>query len=182
MIKAANGSYYMANKYGWVYKDSVVKWNNARYYFGKDGKRVEWTKRWIRVHGNKKGRYYYIGSLPGRIQEMKGIQNVTMNGKHVGWFLFDSNGENVQSQWSGDRYFLGDGRMASGPVTVGDYKYFFERSSSTQCRGKKYKSQWIKYNNKFYYATKRADYMEPDGKQSMVIDTILKTGQQLLML
>ena len=72
----------MANKYGWVYKDSVVKWNNARYYFGKDGKRVEWTKRWIRVHGNKKGRYYYIGSLPGRIQEMKGIQNVTMNGKH----------------------------------------------------------------------------------------------------
>ncbi|WP_288200367.1 hypothetical protein, partial [Blautia sp. CAG:257] len=154
VIKAANGSYYMANKYGWVYKDSVVKWNNARYYFGKDGKRVEWTKRWIRVHGNKKGRYYYIGSLPGRIQEMKGIQNVTMNGKHVGWFLFDSNGENVQSQWSGDRYFLGDGRMASGPVTVGDYKYFFERSSSTQCRGKKYKSQWIKYNNKFYYATK----------------------------
>ena len=154
VIKAANGSYYMANKYGWVYKDSVVKWNNARYYFGKDGKRVEWTKRWIRVHGNKKGRYYYIGSLPGRIQEMKGIQNVTMNGQHVGWFLFDSNGENVQSQWSGDRYFLGDGRMASGPVTVGDYKYFFERSSSTQCRGKKYKSQWIKYNNKFYYATK----------------------------
>ena len=154
VIKAANGSYYMANKYGWVYKDSVVKWNNARYYFGKDGKRVEWTKRWIRVHGNKKGRYYYIGSIPGRIQEMKGIQNVTMNGKHVGWFLFDSNGENVQSQWSGDRYFLGDGRMASGPVTVGDYKYFFERSSSTQCRGKKYKSQWIKYNNKFYYATK----------------------------
>ena len=78
--------------------------------------------------------------------------------------------------------FLGDGRMASGPVTVGDYKYFFERSSSTQCRGKKYKSQWITYNNKFYYATKRADYMEPDGKQSMVIDTILKTGQQLPML
>ena len=60
VIKAANGSYYMANKYGWVYKDSVVKWNNARYYFGKDGKRVEWTKRWIRVHGNKKGRYSYI--------------------------------------------------------------------------------------------------------------------------
>lgn len=100
VIKAANGSYYMANKYGWVYKDSVVKWNNARYYFGKDGKRVEWTKRWIRVHGNKKGRYYYIGSLPGRIQEMKGIQNVTMNGKHVGWFcltqmvkMFRANGQ-----------------------------------------------------------------------------------------
>lgn len=154
VIKASNGSCYMGNKYGWIYKDSVVKWNNYRYYFGKDGKRVEWTKRWIRVHGNKKGRYYYIGSVPGRIQEMKGIQNVTMDGKHVGWFMFDSNGENIQSQWSGDRYFLGDGRMASGPVMVGDYKYFFERSSSTQCRGKKYKSKWIKYNNKFYYATK----------------------------
>ena len=118
------------------------------------------------MYGNKKGRYYYIGSLPGRIQEMKGIQNVTMNGKHVGWFLFDSNGENVQSQWSGDRYFLGDGRMASGPVTVGDYKYFLNAVHQRSVVEKNIRANGSSIIISFIMQQKRADYMEPDGKQS----------------
>ena len=114
---------------------------------------------------------------------MKGIQNVTMNGKHVGWFLFDSNGENVQSQWSGDRYFLGDGRMASGPVTVGDYKYFFLNAvHQRSVVEKNIRANGSSIIISFIMQQKRADYMEPDGKQSMVIDTILKPGQQLPML
>ena len=65
------------------------------------------------------------------MQEKKGIQKVTVNGKFVGWFLFTSGGNNVQNYWSKDRYFLPDGRMASGVTKVGKYYYFFERSSTT---------------------------------------------------
>lgn len=154
VIETSNGSVYMSNKWGWIYKDSIVKWKNARYYFGKDGKRVNWTNRWIKVTGNKRGRYYYLGSLPGRISEKKGLQKIVMNGKFIGYFMFDSNGDNIQSAWSGDRYFISDGRMAGGPLKVGNNMYFFERSSSTSCRGEKYKNTWIKYNNKYYYAGK----------------------------
>lgn len=155
IVTTPGGSVYMGNKWGWAYKDSVVKYKNARYYFGKDGKRVNWKNRWIKVpNGNKKPRYYYLGSNPGRIQEKHGIQKIVMNKKFVGWFMFDSKGNNLQSAWSGDRYFISDGRMASGFLKLGNTAYFMERSSSTKCRGKKYKNQWIKYNNKYYYATR----------------------------
>lgn len=154
-IKAHNGYYYMANGSGQIYKDCVVKYGGYRYYYIKDGRRAVWKNRWIQVsNGSKKPLYYYLGSTPGRVQEKKGITKVVMGGKFIGWFLFDSNGNNVQDRWVSDRYYLPDGRMASGPVTVGKNKYFFERSSSTTYRGKKYKNQWIKYNNKYYYAIK----------------------------
>lgn len=155
IITTPNGSVYMGDRWGWVYKDKVVKWKNARYYFGKDGKRSSLKNCWIKVpNGNKKPLYYYLGSNSGRVYEKHGIQKVTMNNKFVGWFMFDSNGNNLQSAWSGDRYFISDGRMASGFLQFGNTAYFMERSSSTKCNGKKYKSQWIKYNNKYYYATR----------------------------
>lgn len=154
-IKANNGYYYMANGSGHIYKDCVVKYGNYRYYYIKDGRRVVWKNRWIQIpSGNNKGHYYYLGNYPGRVDEKHGIHKVVLNNKFIGWFLFDSNGNNVQDRWADDRYYLPDGRMASGPVTVGRNKYFFARSSSTTYRGKIYKNQWIKYNDKFYYAIK----------------------------
>ena len=100
----------------------------------------------------KYGRYYYFGSVAGRVEEKKGMQKVVVNNKFIGWFLFTNGGNNYQNAWSGSRYFLPDGRMASGVTKVSDKYYFFQRSSTTQYRGQMYKGTWIKYNNKYYYA------------------------------
>ncbi|MDY3015756.1 MAG: L,D-transpeptidase family protein [Blautia sp.] len=152
MTKGADGYYYYTNKFGQVYTDRLIKIQGYRYYFTSSGKRATWKNRWVRLGANTKNRYYYFGSVAGRVQEKKGIQKVTVNGKFVGWFLFTSGGNNVQNYWSKDRYFLPDGRMASGVTKVGKYYYFFERSSTTKYRGNRYKGTWIKYNNKYYYA------------------------------
>ena len=144
--------YYYSNKYGQMYADKLVKIKGYRYYFTSSGKRATWKNRWVRLGKNTNYRYYYFGKVPGRVEEKKGIQKVTVNGKFVGWFLFTSGGNNVQNYWSKDRYFLSDGRMASGVTKVGKYYYFFERSSTTKCRGNRYKGTWVKYNNKYYYA------------------------------
>lgn len=152
LVKAADGYYYYSNKYGQVYTDKLIKRGGYRYYFTSSGKRATWKNCWVRLGANTNNRYYYFGSVPGRVQEKKGIQKVTVNGKFVGWFLFTSGGNNVQNYWSKDRYFLPDGRMASGVTKVGKNYYFFERSSTTKYRGNRYKGTWIKYNNKYYYA------------------------------
>lgn len=152
LVKAADGYYYYSNKYGQVYTDRLIKIKGYRYYFTGNGRRATWKNRWVRLGKNTNYRYYYFGKVPGRVEEKKGIQKVTVNGKFVGWFLFTPGGNNVQNYWSKDRYFLSDGRMASGVTKVGKYYYFFERSSTTKYRGNRYKGTWIKYNNKYYYA------------------------------
>ena len=44
--------------------------------------------------------------------------------------------------------------MASGLTKIGSRYYFFQRSTQKAYRGKVYKSQWIKFNNKYYCASK----------------------------
>lgn len=152
MMKAANGYYYLSNKNGQVYTNSLVKYKGYRYYFVSDGRRATYRNRWVRLKGNTNNRYYYFGNVRGRVQEKKGIQKVTINGKFIGWFQFTSGGNHYQNKMVGGRYYLPDGRMASGVRKVGKYYYFFERSSSKKYRGKMYKGTWIKYKNKYYYA------------------------------
>ena len=87
MEKAANGAYYATDKNGVIYRDTLVRYNNYRYYFAANGKRVSWKNRWNLV-GNH---YYYFGKTPGRVEEKHGWQKITRtNGKYVGWFYFDS--------------------------------------------------------------------------------------------
>ena len=155
MMKASNGYYYLADKNARVYCNKMVKYGNYRYYFTGAGKRATWKNRWMRCPGigNK---YYYFGSTPGRVEEKTGMQKVTENGKYIGWFRFTGNGNHYVNTMLSGRYYLPDGRMASGFRKVGNKYYFFERSSTTVCRGLMYKRTWVKYNDKYYYA-------RPDG-------------------
>lgn len=150
VVKAANGYYYMSNRYAQVQRDKLVKIGNYRYYFIKDGRRATYKNKWVRLPGAG-NRYYYFGT-GGRIQEKTGFQKITVNGKFIGWFYFSKAGNHYTDYFSGDRYFLPDGRLASGVCKVDGRYYFFERSSSTAYKGKMYKGTWIKYNNKYYYA------------------------------
>lgn len=44
--------------------------------------------------------------------------------------------------------------MASGLTKIGSKYYFFQRSTQKAYRGKVYKSQWIKFNKKYYCASR----------------------------
>ena len=134
MIRAGNGKYYLSNKYGHVYRNRLQKYGKYRYYFCSDGTRAAWRNRWVKLGANTNNRYYYFGNTSGCVQEKTGIQKVTVNGKFVGWFLFTKGGNNVQNYCASDRYYLPDGRMASGVTKVNNTYYFFERSSTKQYR------------------------------------------------
>ena len=156
LVKGADGYYYMSNKSGIAYRNKLVRYGNYRYYFTGNGRRATWRNRWVQCAGTGStsyGRYYYFGNVAGRVDEKKGIQKVVVNNKFVGWFLFTNGGNNYQNAWSGSRYFLPDGRMASGVTKIGDKYYFFQRSSTSKYRGQMYKGTWIKYNNQYYYAS-----------------------------
>ena len=151
MVKGADRYYSLADGNGVAYTNKLVKYGRYRYYFVGNGRRATWKNRWVKLTavGN---RYYYFGKTPGCVQEQKGIKKVTVNGKFVGWFNFPANGNHLKGCWSGNRYYLADGRMASGVTKIGSRYYFFQRSSTTAYKGLVYKSKWIKYNNKYYFA------------------------------
>lgn len=151
MVKAPNGYYYYSNSKGVAYRDRLVKYGKYRYYFVSDGRRATWKNRWARCAGAG-NRYYYFGKTPGCVQEKKGFQKITIGKKFIGWFYFSKAGNSYINTWAGGRYFLSDGRMASGVTKIGDKYYFFQRSTTKAYRGKVYKGTWIKYNNKYYYA------------------------------
>lgn len=151
-VKGADGYYYMADGNGVAYKDKLVKYGKYRYYFTSNGRRATWKKRWVKLSGTG-NRYYYFGKVAGRVQEQKGIKKVTVNGKFVGWFYFSASGNSYLNAWKSGRYYLADGRMASGVTKINGKYYFFQRSSSKAYKGKVYKSKWIKYNGKYYYAS-----------------------------
>lgn len=151
VVKGANGYYYMSNRYGHAYRNKLVKYGKYRYYFVSDGRRATYRNRWVRLPGAG-NRYYYFGSVRGRIQEKYGFQKITIGGKFIGWFYFSKAGNHYIDYFSGGRYFLPDGRMASGVCKVDGRYYFFERSSRNVYRGKMYKGTWIKYNGYYYYA------------------------------
>lgn len=152
MTRGADKYYYLANGSGVVYREKLVKYGKYRYYFVSNGRRATWKKRWVKLPGAG-NRYYYFGSVAGRVQEQKGIKKVTVNGKFVGWFYFSPSGNSYLNAWKGGRYYLSDGRMASGVTKIGGKYYFFQRSSSKAYKGKVYKGKWIKYNGKYYYAS-----------------------------
>lgn len=152
MQKAANGSYYCTNKYGRVYKEKLVKYNNARYYFDSKGRRVNWKNCWHRCKGAD-NRFYYFGGTAGKVVEKKGWQKVTNNnGKMYGWFYFSSSGNHYIDKWAQGGYFKPNGQLASGVTEVDGKTYFFMVSNSTTHRGSLFKSTWIHYRNKWYYA------------------------------
>lgn len=154
VVKDRRGYYYKSNKNGQAYRNQLVKHGGYRYYFIGDGRRATYRNRWVRLGSNTGNRYFYFGSVRGRVQEKHGFQKITVNGKFIGWFYFTSGGNHYIDHFAGGRYFLPDGRMASGLRNVNGTYYFFERSSSTVARGKMYKGTWIKYNGKYYYAGK----------------------------
>lgn len=164
MRKAANGYYYLSNSYGVVYREKLVKYGSYRYYFVGDGRRATWKNRWVKCKGAG-NRYYYFGSTAGRIKEQKGIKKVTVSGKFIGWFYFSSAGNSFLNAWKDGRYYLSDGRMASGVTKINGNYYFFRRSTSSSYKGKVYKSQWIKYNGKYYYASKNGILAESGWKR-----------------
>ena len=60
----------------------------------------------------------------------------------------------VLNKWVSGRYYKADGSMASGLTKIGSRYYFFQRSTQKAYRGKVYKSKWIKFNKKYYCASK----------------------------
>lgn len=73
MKKAQNGAYYCTDSNGQIYRNKLVKYGNFRYYFGSNGKRATWTKRWAKAGDH----YYYFGSTPGRVVEKHGGRNLS---------------------------------------------------------------------------------------------------------
>ena len=156
MVKGADGGVYMANRNGVAYANQLVKSGKFRYYFLANGHRATYKKKWVKLPGAN-NRYYYFGKTYGRVVKKKGFQKVTVNGKFVGWFYFNKSGDHLQNAWAGDRYFLPDGRMASGVTKVGTSYYFFQRSTTKAYKGKRYKSTWIKYKGKYYFAKRKGN-------------------------
>ena len=180
MKKASNGSYYCTDKNGAIYKDKLVKYGNYRYYFESTGKRATWTKRWAKV-GNH---YYYFGSTPGRVVEKHGWQKlVTASGKYVGWLYFDANGNHYTDKWtSTGYYFRSSGKLASGLTEVNGKKYLFEVSSSTEHKGKLYKSTMVRYKKKWYIASStgslyRSGWKKYSGNYYYLKDYVVQTNQ-----
>ena len=151
-VKGADRYYYMADGNGVAYRNKLIKYGKYRYYFTGNGRRATWKNRWVKLSGAG-NRYYYFGKVAGRVQEQKGIKKVTVNGKFVGWFYFSSKGNSFINCWKSGRYYLADGRMASGVTKINGKYYFFQRSSSKSYKGKVYKSKWVKYNGRYYYAS-----------------------------
>ena len=162
--KGADGYYYLADGNGVAYRNKLVKYGKYRYYFMSNGRRAPWKKRWVKLAGTG-NRYYYFGKVGGRIEEQKGIKKVTVNGKFIGWFCFPASGNNLQNTWNGGRYYLADGRMASGVTKINGKYYFFQRSSASAYKGVAYKNKWIKYNNKYYYASGNSTLIENGWKR-----------------
>ena len=163
-VKGADRYYYMADGNGVAYRNKLIKYGKYRYYFTGNGRRATWKNRWVKLSGAG-NRYYYFGKVAGRVQEQKGIKKVTVNGKFVGWFYFSSKGNSFINCWKSGRYYLADGRMASGVTKINGKYYFFQRSSSKSYKGKVYKSKWVKYNGRYYYASKSGVLAENGWKR-----------------
>ena len=125
--KAEDGAFYGTDKNGAIYTNTMVKYQNYRYYFGSNGKRVSWKNRWKKV-GNH---FYYFGAVPGRVSEKYGWQKIyTAKGKFVGWFYFDSKGNHYTNKTtSAGYYFTPLGKLASGLVERNRKKYIYEVST-----------------------------------------------------
>ena len=151
MKKAANGACYATDKNGVIYRDTLVRYNNYRYYFAANGKRVSWKNRWNRV-GNH---YYYFGKTPGRVEEKHGWQKITRtNGKYVGWFYFDSKGNHYTDKLtSAGLYFTPSGKLASGLTKMNGKMYLFEVSNAQVHKGTMYKNTMVRYKNNWYIAS-----------------------------
>lgn len=149
--KAANGAYYGTDKNGVIYTNALVKFGNYRYYFGSSGKRASWKRRWVKV-GNH---YYYFGNVSGRVAEKHGWRKITnTNGKFIGWFYFDANGNHYTDKWSSEGYyFTPTGKLASGFVEINGKGYLFEVSTATVRKGKVYKGTMVRYKKKWYLAS-----------------------------
>ena len=151
MKKAQNGAYYCTDSNGQIYRNKLVKYGNFRYYFGSNGKRATWTKRWAKAGDH----YYYFGSTPGRVVEKHGWQKlVSTSGKFLGWLYFDSKGNHYTDKWtSAGYYFKPSGKLASGLTEIDGKKYIFESSTSAEHKGKVYKSTMVRYKKKWYIAS-----------------------------
>lgn len=180
MKKAANGAIYCTDSNGAIYRDKIVKYGNYRYYFTANGKRATWTRRWAKACDH----YYYFGNSAGRIVEKHGWQKlVSTSGKFLGWLYFDSKGNHYTDKWtSSGYYFRPSGKLASGLTEINGRKYLFEVSSSTQHKGKVYKSTLVRYKNNWYLASYKgtlykSNWKKFNGNYYYLKDYVIQTNQ-----
>lgn len=188
MKKAADGNYYLTDKYGSIYKNRIVKYKKKKYYVNENGVRANWKKSWHRCPGAG-NRMYYFGSSAGVIVKKKGWQKVTVNGKFYGWFLFNKNGNHYINQMKSGYYFKEDGRLASGITVINGKSYFFKPSTSKKRNGKMVKNQMFVYKKKTYFAAsngvlRKSGWQKIDGKyyyfknMNVVKNTFIKKGKK----
>ena len=180
MKKAQNGAYYCTDSNGQIYRNKLVKYGNFRYYFGSNGKRATWTKRWAKAGDH----YYYFGSTPGRVVEKHGWQKlVSTSGKFLGWLYFDSKGNHYTDKWtSAGYYFKPSGKLASGLTEIDGKKYIFESSTSAEHKGKVYKSTMVRYKKKWYIASSKGSlyksgWRKYSGNYYYLKDCVVQTNQ-----
>ena len=180
MKKAQNGAYYCTDSNGQIYRNKLVKYGNFRYYFGSNGKRATWTKRWAKAGDH----YYYFGSTPGRVVEKHGWQKlVSTSGKFLGWLYFDSNGNHYTDKWtSAGYYFKPSGKLASGLTEIDGKKYIFESSTSAEHKGKVYKSTMVRYKRNGNIASSKGSlyksgWRKYSGNYYYLKDCVVQTNQ-----
>lgn len=153
MTKAADGYIYATDAKGRIYKDKVVKYQGYRYYMDKYGRRSRWRNCWKRLScaGN---RYYYFGAVRGRIEEQSGWKRIVLtNGTVEGWYYFPASGNHYKNVLlKSGRFILESGALYSGIGYVNGKTYFFAGSGADAPGGVMYKSTWIHFMDKWYYA------------------------------
>lgn len=189
MKKAADGNYYITDKYGSVYKNRLVTYKKKQYYVNGNGVRANWKKGWHRCPGAG-NRMYYFGSTAGVIVKKTGWQKVTTTkGKFYGWFYFDKKGNHYTSKLKGGYYFKADGRLASGITVINGKSYFFKPSTSKTRNGKMVKNQMFVYKKKTYFAAsngvlRKSGWQKIDGNWyyfknlNVVKNTFIKKGKK----
>ena len=178
--KAEDGAFYGTDKNGAIYTNTMVKYQNYRYYFGSNGKRVSWKNRWKKV-GNH---FYYFGAVPGRVSEKYGWQKIyTAKGKFVGWFYFDSKGNHYTNKTtSAGYYFTPLGKLASGLVERNGKKYIYEVSTESVRKGKLYKNTMVRYKKKWYLASSsgalyKTTWVQRNGNWYYFKNYVMQTSQ-----
>ncbi len=131
MKKAQNGAYYCTDSNGQIYRNKLVKYGNFRYYFGSNGKRATWTKRWAKKQATitiilEVLRVVLLRNMAGR-----NLSAPVANS--LAGCIFDSNGNHYTDKWtSAGYYFKPSESLQAGLTEIDGKKYIFESSTSAE--------------------------------------------------
>lgn len=154
-LQQINGAYYYLDGNG-IMKTEWVRLNNTWYFFGPSGAAKE---GWLRSGTS----WYYIGSNGESYKGLKTIggkiyyfnkDSIMQTGwinEGGTWYYFESSGAAKVNQWllqGKTWYYLGEqGKMYTGPKTIGGKNYWFNKSGDMQTGWKLIEGHWYYFGD-----------------------------------